>query len=604
MSRLAVVLAALVGGALATAAPGFAADEPLVPEIPSPPELPTVAPSVAPIDSTLPPAPESDPSTSTQAEPPITVTVDADAGNIDVSVRVLSPGEDASAAVEPPVVSGSEGADTTADPARMTALPAGSTGDHTEGSNTNVTVRVLSPGDNGLVDQSTSPEDGTHADAPAQSSTAEDSGGMETPAPTAAGGALDAAENPSGSPNDGGQYQGQDSRYQSGAQFVDDAWSWIWYLSLDCDGNATSSSVETGHQSSRDWTWEWTWEWACGSPPHPPPIDSLGPSADDELTHAAPEGSDSTPTSTATADGAASGTAGAQEPWLWTWAFTFCGETVTATLPIDPQADLEWVWEWLWTWTCQAAPATDPSETPGDAPTGNLSPAPATGVPSESSGSAPGGGTTADERPPQVLLPWITPVELPEWVISLLPPDLASATIPRVPAIEPMTSAGPFTMMGDVLSISLPSAAPGAPVAAADAPVPFRATVISQQPPQRRGSTSAVTSQWPVAPVSSLPRRAEPPVEPRAAKAPPRATRRSTARSGGNPLVLWPPLRPFQAAGGPGASSSFVPSVSVLGTAALVALFVLAAPGFGRRIRVARELRPRGTYGSSIDHPG
>ena len=587
------------------AAPGFAADEPLVPEIPSPPELPTIAPSVTPIDSALPPAPESDPSASTQAEPPITVTVDADAGNIDVSVRVLSPGEDASATVEPPVVSGSEDADTTADPARTTELPSASTGDHAEASNTNVTVRVLSPGDNNLVDQSTSPADGNHADAPAQSSTAEGPGGMETLAPAGNDRAPDGANDLSGSPNEGGQYQAQDSRYQSGEQFVDDAWSWIWYLSLDCDGNATSSSTETGRQSSRDWIWEWTWEWACGSPPHPPPIDSLEPLADDEPTHEAPDGSDSTPTSTASADGAAPGTAGAPEPWLWTWTFTFCGETLTATLPIDPQADLEWVWEWLWTWNCQAAPATQPSETPGGSPTGNPSPAPVTGVPSESSGSAPSGLTTADERQPEVLFHWITAVELPEWVISLLPPELAGATIPLVPAIEPMTSAGPFTMIGDVVPIPLSLAAPAIPVAGADAPVPFQTIVTSQPPAQRRESATTATAQWPAAAGSSPLRRAEPhPVEPRAEKAPPRATRRSTARSRGAPLVPWPPLGPFQAGGAPGASSSAVPSVSVLGTAALVALFVLAAPGFGRRIRVARQLRPRGTYGSSIDHPG
>lgn len=598
------MLAALVGGALAMAAPGFAADELLVPEIPAPPELPTIAPTVTPIDSTLPPAPESNPSASTQAEPPITVTVDADAGNLDVSVRVLSPGENASGTVEPPVVSGSGGADTTADPARMTDLPEDSTGDHTEGSNTNVTVRVLSPGDDGPVDQNTSSEAGNHAEAPAQSPVAESSEGLETSAASAHDGAPDAANDRPGSPNDGEQYQGSDSRYQSAEQFADDAWSWVWYLSLDCDGNATSSSIETGRQSSLDWTWEWTWEWACGSPPHPPPIDSLEPAADDGPTHAAPEGSDSTPTSTASSGGAASGAALAQEPWLWTWTFAFCGETVTATLPVDPQGDLEWVWEWLWTWDCQAAaPATEPSETPGDSPTGNPSPAPSTGVPSESSGTAPGGGTTADERLPEVLLPWITRVALPEWLTALLPPEVASATIPLVPAIEPMTSSVPFTMIGDVVPIPLWLRAPATAVAAPDAPSTFGTTVISRQPRPKNALT--VTAHWPVAADSSPSRRAEPhPVEPRAEHASPRATRRSTKPSGGTPPVLWPPLRPFQAAGAPGASSSFVPSASALGTAALVALFVLAAPGFGRRIRVARELRPRGTYGSSIDHPG
>jgi hypothetical protein len=129
-------------------------------------------------------------------------------------------------------------------------------------------------------------------------------------------------------------------------------------------------------------------------------------------------------------------------------------------------------------------------------------------------------------------------------------------------------------------------------------------TVISPgMPPQQRLPTSSPTS--PAANRSGL---SGPPesdsAEPRVVKASPRAKRQPPSRSGGAPLSPLRPLLPSQAAGGPGASSSFVPSASVVGTAALVALFVLAAPGFGRRIRVARELRPRGTYGSSIDHPG
>ena len=56
--------------------------------------------------------------------------------------------------------------------------------------------------------------------------------------------------------------------------------------------------------------------------------------------------------------------------------------------------------------------------------------------------------------------------------------------------------------------------------------------------------------------------------------------------------------------GGAGTSGALVPSAPVVAVAALTTLFVLVAPGLGRRIRVARELSPRATYRSSIDHPG
>jgi hypothetical protein len=44
--------------------------------------------------------------------------------------------------------------------------------------------------------------------------------------------------------------------------------------------------------------------------------------------------------------------------------------------------------------------------------------------------------------------------------------------------------------------------------------------------------------------------------------------------------------------------------VLVFAFATLIGFFVLAAPGLGRRIRLARYPRPRGRDGSSIDRPG
>jgi hypothetical protein len=69
------------------------------------------------------------------------------------------------------------------------------------------------------------------------------------------------------------------------------------------------------------------------------------------------------------------------------------------------------------------------------------------------------------------------------------------------------------------------------------------------------------------------------------------------------------PLAPFgrlgsSTGGGAGTSGGRVPTTPVVAVAALLAFFMLAAPGLGWRIRAARELSPRSAYRSSIDHPG
>ena len=91
--------------------------------------------------------------------PVITTSTDSDGGNLNVSVRVDSSGTDGSVSQEqvisPPAepditssgnVGGTAAPDATAEPALTDSTPPGST-------NTNVAVRVASPGDNGPVSQ-------------------------------------------------------------------------------------------------------------------------------------------------------------------------------------------------------------------------------------------------------------------------------------------------------------------------------------------------------------------------------------------------------------------------------------------------------------------
>jgi hypothetical protein len=55
---------------------------------------------------------------------------------------------------------------------------------------------------------------------------------------------------------------------------------------------------------------------------------------------------------------------------------------------------------------------------------------------------------------------------------------------------------------------------------------------------------------------------------------------------------------------GSSSAGGVIPSALLFGFAALTGFIVLAAPGLGRRIRVARELSPRSPVQSPLDRPG
>jgi hypothetical protein len=74
----------------------------------------------------------------------------------------------------------------------------------------------------------------------------------------------------------------------------------------------------------------------------------------------------------------------------------------------------------------------------------------------------------------------------------------------------------------------------------------------------------------------------------------------NTGRGG---LLLLDPRRIGRSTGS-SSGAGIVPSSLLVGIAALAAFTIFAAPGLGRRIRVARELSPRGQDASPIDHPG
>ncbi len=403
---------------LVFAAPTLAADDLVpVPEVPAIPEV-DVGEAVAPgADSVMPavaPPPEITAPEITTPDPPITISVEAEGGNVDVEVRVLSPVEDATETQKGPetgVVSGSDAPDITPDAPSPQPSSDADADTPAAGSNVNVSVRVLSPGVDDPVQQG-SPTDDVLAVLEAGNPAAEedqaipsDSGAVPPKASTGVG---DEAVQPTETDQ---QYQEEDSRYQSDSQFEEPTWHWLWFLSMDCDGNTASSSTETGQPSALDWVWAWDWEWACNSPPRPPPLEPLAAGNDTESTSPSTDTVVGSSTQPASVDG--DGAAG--EPWLWTWTFTFCGQTTSATIPLYVQTQLQWDWDWTWDWTCE--------ETAPDAP-----PSPSTGTPAPpdapSSETIPG----VDQGSSAPIPTAVATVHVPVWVISLLPGQRAGGT--------------------------------------------------------------------------------------------------------------------------------------------------------------------------------
>jgi hypothetical protein len=591
-------LAAATAIALAAAGPALAGDDPTpVPTLPEPPaaeatETLPLQPGLDPLSLPAPP----DPSLPELDDSPVTVAVtEGESGSIDVSVRVLSPDEDGATqeqGVEPSVVSPPPTADITDELGpTLSATEEGATAP-AAGANVNVSLRVLSPGTDGPVDQIGTRDpggDGLATAGPAlEPPETDEAHPGSVPVGPAGDDGVDSTslENPE-------QYHDENSRYQSELQSNPAPWNWTWYLTLDCGGNLVSESEETGTQSSLDWVWEWAWEWSCNNPPRPPPLDTAAAGLANEPSQSAPTaGSEGTPRATEQGSEGDS----EDEPWSWTWTFTFCGETVTATMPISTESALAWQWDWIWNWTCEPE-ASEPGPSAPDV----SSPAPSVQTP-EPSGTTQGAGEPG---------PSLDSVAFPTWVISLLPvaelfplprtEHVALATTVETGAIEVAVE----------LEIALPSPSEpvpalldtevGAPAILAPSMSPHRPEHSGGVPapdhvrPARRDGAGAGTPEASAGATSSRPRHPG-----TATTSKQRGGSRSTRRSPSSP----PGLPPLQTTRSSGASSSFVPSGSVLGTAALVALFILAAPALGRRIRVAPELRPRGTHGSSIDHPG
>lgn len=597
MRRLGVLTTSVLAG-LSFAHPALASDdiEPVVPLLP--PEV---------VSGTI---PALDPTQAQLEDPPAVVTVtQTETGSLNVSVRVLSPGTDGPVTQEDPassLVSDVLAPDITGD--SDTAAPGAATGSPEPASaSTNVSVRVLSLGDNGAVNQSNAaavPEAGGIQRSGPSSTSSSDHPPAATPVAASGG---DESTSPEINSE---QYHDSLLQYQSPAQSSNYSWTWLWKLTLDCAGNTTSSSTAIGSEASLNWAWNWMWDWGCDTT-DASDASSTGSSADapsSEATVSPPQGDASTMAPTGTTAEPPSAPAPVQSElssgiWVWTWAFTHCGRTTSLSSTTSSQTPLTWTWDWIWSWTCPTAGgvSTDSSPPASDAaPLTGPSPFPAALPEPNAQISAP--RAVAPDLPLLPLLLPLTPLPLPpvaEPTELLVPPVETTIEVTLPELVIPLQE----------VSIPLPTfAANVEPVVVVAVPAP--AARAGNQPPRGHPTKPALdTGSVPVPQPTTEPAWRQPPghssdsrtrtrptIEARPQSAPPRAPRDRSS-----PFDLPSPL---QAVGSAGASSGVGPSGLLVLVAALTGHFVFAAPALGRRIRIARGLSPRSRHRSPIDDPG
>jgi hypothetical protein len=581
-----------------TVAPTAPASGSLADPIPLPvPELPPLPA----IDETV--ADNPDP----QETPEVVTATQAEAGSINVSVRVLSPGADR------PVTQKSSGDDvvsTSAEPditaatnSETVTAPAAS---QSTGVNTNVEIRVLSPGDNGAVTQTSDSAEVTPNDETGTMPPSEAEPSSEAKPTSSASG-----DQASVTPVDSERYQEENSQYQSASEPPLDPWNWQWAFAIDCAGNATSLSTESGSQASLIWTWDWAWNWACIGPDSGATSSSgsspdSSPAADAGNTNVSvrvlspgdngPVTQSSTAVGEAAGDVGATGAAPSAGPWSWTWTFTFCGTTRSFSTQIASQTALSWTWDWAWNWTCDAAVGAPPTLGAATQPGAGAAPvsAQSTLIPAVQAPLSP----PPVPAPPAVDVPPLPPLPAPPVVPSVdVAVDVIVEPVILAPALPDVSLTPPAVPAVDAQVVMAPAEFPAA-LARGPRPTAHAAEKASTGYRDAGSSTPTTTSG-----VAWQPRE-----RPRSRRGSQPTAKRASAHVASSRLTrsLPPPFGQLRSSQGTGSGTlgGRVPEAPVLAVAALIAFFMLAAPSLGRRIRVARELSPRSTYRSSIDHPG
>ena len=325
------------------------------------------------------------------------------------------------------------------------------------------------------------------------------------------------------------------------------------------------------------------WEWACSG------AEANESSADPAARTSPPAAAEQAPNDLGTSSPTSE--AAATEPWAWTWTFTFCGETRTISTSAGTGTPLIWTWDWTWTWTCPnaATPEVQPRPEIGASPplvTGS------SGV-DHSAGDAQPILQVAVEAP-ALTLPTVSFPTLP---FAVEPGAAGEVMVLPIPTVDvEVEVAIPPAVLAVPTAPSLPSQATPFP-AVDDAAAPTTTSPATQPPTHgtiARGARPAATA-----------RNSPAHPEPRAHHArPTKPTRAHGERSQRERQQLPLERRQPRQAFGSSSAGGVVPSALLIGFAALTGFIVLAAPGLGRRIRVARKLRPRSADRPPIDHPG
>jgi len=468
---------------------------------------------------------------------------DRSRANVNVSVRVLSPGE--------------------AGPVEQISQE---TEDEASGAvNTNVSVRVLSPGDDGVVTQIA---------------------GSQEPSAASPGTAGDTTDRDSTRPPDSSQYHNEDSADKSESESREERWVWLWILTSDCSEIVSSTSDQNGNPESLDWSWQWEWIWQCDGAP------------DDTDARSGTQAAPSTDVghSSASPTGATTGEPPAPEAgtWAWTWTFAVCGDELTFSSAGPSDTPLTWVWGWTWSQTC---PAAGDSGVGIDAGGGDTTPQPQPMPAVAGNAVAPGPSI------PVVVEVHVQPTELLLVEVTMWPRGLIDLSGTVGTQLDPGLLALVLPALGDVATlpaiISIPlrgaTSAPGSSGAVA---VPSWSEWGKHGAARPRASALSARPE-PAATVRSAPRAPRSAPHARPAARPKDTT--SPDRERPFPfLILGGALQlTGTTAGGTGASA-LLPT----GLAAVTGLFVLAPPRLRRRVRPAPELGPRDRYPSPIDHPG
>lgn len=620
--RLLGVLATLTALGLGTANPAFASGG----EQPDPTAT-LVTPVVAVPEAglTVPDATSGDVLSTVVEVGQVETSVQTDGTNTNVSVRVLSPGSDGPVHQKdsaPGVISGSAGPDITTASASSGAAAAGpseavvdvgsaeAAGSRnttaTQGTNTNVSVRVLSPGDDGPVAQEGAARDDAAPSKPTEPSS--------TSPGITVGGAT--------SGSDSTQYQDENSQYQFAGQSNFAPWEWTWTLASNCSDIADSRSASTGDPASLDWHWEWVWNWNCAG------IDVPTGIADRDDGSSSGSGGQSASSTTSPGNptrGVPSAPTQVDGTWAWTWAFDLCGAERTVSTTTASGTPLTWNWNWNWTWTCPPAEDTGIDVAIGPV-TADITPQ---AEPSIGDASVPSNVvTTSEATAPTAGEPTeaVDPVSTFASALQLVRPLVSvrsGGLVPRAPtslavgfeATSPaLTIPELGSTDGTAIVIGVPGLATGPVIVMQTPPTTLPATFTNLSPAiggrqaARRPRFSAPTSSTPPGPVLESGARASRGITPSATPEARPASRPRTSstdarqRHDSGPLLFdfegW--LQLAGATTGTGNSSG----VPHFGFATVTGFFALTPPRLRERVRPAQELGPRDRCPSPIDHPG